>query len=538
MTGHISDQVNADQLKAYTEQEVRRLAAEYEFSDENFNLSHYIPPGPVARAFIASKARTSIIMGPLGGGKTTACVFKRIYAATLAPIAIHPTDKVPTRMCKWIVLRNTMREVEQSVLGSWKQWFPKNYPGGIWDGGGDRPARHVLRFMGVDGFRIEAITEFQGLNDQAIGEKMKGTEYSGAWLNELDTHAEGALDDVEQRVGRYPARTTLVSPSDERGKMVIADMNAPTIDNWTYGVCITNRKPNREFFAQASGMSAEAENLPSLEDDYYQMIVDNQDERFVQRMVHNQFGYSMAGKAVHPTFDHRRHVARVSIPTDPNLELGIGVDISTNALTPAAVFGQNSGRRIRVLDELYPGQGFGPVRFAEALQQRLNERFGNARNIRLWADPASSFGGDKEGGQLAALDVLQQTLSLPVQLPFDGSNELSLRLEAVNLELRGNLDPDSWLQIDPSCTFLIEALAGRYRFKKLSAHASNEHDDKPEKSHPWSDICDALQYLVGGMRGRTAIIRNAAGKKPDDGQSGGWGKARANGGFDPRTIGL
>jgi hypothetical protein len=35
---------------------------------------------------------------------------------------------------------------------------------------------------------------------------MKGREYSGGWLNELDTHAEGALDDMEQRVGRYPIR--------------------------------------------------------------------------------------------------------------------------------------------------------------------------------------------------------------------------------------------------------------------------------------------------------------------------------------------
>jgi hypothetical protein len=45
------------------------------------------------------------------------------------------------------------------------------------------------------------------------------------------------------------------------------------------------------------------------------------------------------------------------------------------------------------------------------------------------------------------------------------------------------------------CPQLIQALASKYRYKKLK---SGELDLKPEKTHPWSDIADALQYAALG----------------------------------------
>ena len=185
-----------------------------------------------------------------------------------APIAWHPEDKKPTRMCRWVVVRDTWRSAERTVLKSWQQWFPKNYPGSSSEGGNDRPFKHTLRFIGEDGIRIEAITEFQGLNSQSISEVLKGSEYSGGWLNETDTHADGALDELEQRLGRYPAPNILLTKdevaelsrrmghplhSGERLASAIGDMNAPTIDNWTYKTLVTNRAPGRGFYIQPSG---------------------------------------------------------------------------------------------------------------------------------------------------------------------------------------------------------------------------------------------------------------------------------------------
>jgi hypothetical protein len=526
-------------MKLFSEEEVRKLVLKYEIA-ENFDPYRYVPPGPVAQAFILDRTLTKAIMGPLGGGKTTTCAFARITAATWAPVARHPVDKKPTRMCRWIVLRDTFRSVEKTVLESWKQWFPKGYPGSSWAGGNDRPVTHTLRFIGKDGIRIEAITEFAGLGENSIETLMKGREYSGAWLNELDTHAAGALDDMEQRVGRYPMPDLLIDPNAKRMRFVIGDMNAPTIDNWTYKVLVTESKPDRVLHRQPSGRSPMAENRFSLEADYYDRIVNNQEEHFVKRMVDNEFGYSRSGKPVLASFSYFRHVAGNVLRVRPELDLHIGIDISTGGLSPAAVFAQSWSPRIALLDELNIGTGVGPARFGEALKMKIDRDYSKVRKIVLWIDPAAQHGGDSEGGQLSAMEILSVILGLPVYVPANGSNEIGLRLDAVNSELRGYLEPNSHLIVCPvKCPLWIQAASGKYRFKKKPAGSTDEFEDLPEKSHPWSDLQDGGQYVILGIRGRTGAIRGAGTGERQEKQSGsGWGgKARGSTGFDPHRSG-
>lgn len=561
MSGTVGS-ITRDDLKKLDTQEERALVARYEI-DEKFSPFRYTPPGPVAQAFIVSDLLTAVIMGPLGGGKTTACVFKRIYAASKAPIAWHPEDGKPTRMCRWIVLRDTFRSAEKTVLESWKQWFHKKYPGSAWAGGNDRPVTHTLRFMGADGVRVEVITEFAGLGENSIETMMKGREYSGGWLNEIDTHADGSLADMEQRVGRYPGSKNLLTvdeiealgrqlghklESGQRLRMVIGDMNAPTVDSWTYRDLIKKRTPDRYLFQQPSGRSEEAENRFNLEPDYYDRIVRNQEDWFVKRMVDNEFGYSRAGKPVYDAFDRRRHVARMRILTDPKLTLGIGIDISMNTLNPAAVFGQTRAPgRIIVADELYLGHGVGAARFGEALKQRLSEDYSNASKVRIWVDPAAEHGADQEGGQLSAMETLAVILGLPILIPAGGSNELGMRLDAVKAEIRGYLEPDTHLLIDPErCPLLLEGFEGKYRYRKRAETAQTEYEEKPDKGHPHSDLHDGLQYLVLGFRGRTGAIRSAADADRAPRQNGGWssqsGEKRSpwggGNGFDPHQVGL
>jgi len=555
MSQHISDIVKRDDIKVHTDEQLRKLVADLDIVGD-FDPFDYTPPGPVGQKFLNSSFLTSFIMGPLGGGKTTLCAFRRIMAATLAPVAWHPEDKKPTRMCRWIVLRDTFRSAEKTVLESWKQWFPKGFPGSKWAGGNDRPVTHTLRFMGSDGVRIEVVTEFAGLGENSIETLMKGREYSGGWLNEADTHADGALDDLEQRVGRYPSANILLTVqeleelgkklghpiiSGQRQRQVIGDLNAPTVDNWVYKKFLKDVTEDRHLFVQPSGRSEEAENRFNLDPDYYERIVRNQDEHFVKRMVDNEFGYSRHGKPVYEKFNRTVHVARWRIEFDPRLPLGIGIDISMNTLNPAAVLGQAKGSRIVALDELYLGHGVGAARFGEGLLRKIEANYADASRIRIWADPASEYGADKEGGQLAAMETIAQILGLPVLIPFGGSNELGLRMDAVKTELRGYHEPDSELLICPvKCPLLLEGFDGKYRFKRRKETASTEFEEQPEKTHPWSDVQDALQYLIGGIRGRSAIIRNAADRdherdrRPPRGTSG-WGQGRGN--FDPHKVG-
>jgi len=46
--------------------------------------------------------------------------------------------------------------------------------------------------------------------------------------------------------------------------------------------------------------------------------------------------------------------------------------------------------------------------------------------------------------------------------------------------------------ISNGCSQLVAALKFWYRYKRKM---TGSLDDKPEKSHPWSDLADCLQYM-------------------------------------------
>jgi hypothetical protein len=516
------------------DREIAGLIAKYE-RDEDFDPYHFIPPGPVAEAFLNATNLTSFIMGPVGAGKTVACAFKRIYAATLAPTCLDGWKR-----CRWVVVRSTYRDAEKTVLASWQQWFHKGYPGSSWGGGNDRPVTHTLRFRLPSGERIEAITEFIGLNGMTVEAKLRGYEISGAWLNEADTLDEDALRYVEQRTGRYPMRDMLPAEA-RRMRTVIGDFNAPDVDNWVYQVFIERQSENRKLFTQPSGMSPDAENTEKLEPGYYeQMIADNEDW-FVRRFVYNQFGYSRDGKPVYDTFNAAVHVAARPLDFDPNLDLLVGLDGGGGTLNPAAVYGQiHAGWQLHIIGELVPGHGYGPSRFGELLDADISDRFPGVRKIRPWADPASEYGGDKEGGQLAWIEIVRELIGVPILIPFAGSNEIALRLDAVKRELMTDGTTPNML-ISPVCKLLIRGFASKYRYKKRPLGASTTYEPVPDKndaSHPH----DALQYLVGGIRGRTAIVRSAIGRASRDAAaSSGWSRDSIRprrGRFDPTELPL
>lgn len=509
--------------------EDERLRAKYAVS-ESFDLTRYVPPGPVVQNFILAQPLTKFVMGPVGGGKTVGCAFARIEAATRMPVC-----KDGVIRDKFIVVRDTFRLAEKTVLASWLQWFPKTYPGSTWTGGNDRPATHTLRWRMRNGRIVEATTEFLGLNGESIEDMMRGREISGGWVNEADTVDESVLRNLEQRTGRYPKRDQLLEPDAPRVRQVLGDFNAPSIDNWTYREFVENPKEDRRLFTQTSGRSVDAENLGALELDYYTKIVKNEPEWFVRRFVDNQFGYSRDGKPVYEAFDQNRHVSREPLVPDQNLPLLIGMDAG---LTPAAVFLQpRPNGQLIVTDELYPGHGFGASRFGELVADMIARRYPRVPSIQAWCDPAAQYGADKEGGELAWMDTVGLILELPVLVPANGSNEIGLRIDAVTGELNRFIDGQTpRLLISRHCRMLIQGFASKYRFKKRKDNSGATYEPVPEKND-WSHPHDGLQYGVLGYRGRNAVVRQSAG--PARQSSGGpspWGSGAKAGGFDVHNV--
>jgi hypothetical protein len=98
------------------------------------------------------------------------------------------------------------------------------------------------------------------------------------------------------------------------------------------------------------------------------------------------------------------------------------------------------------------------------------------------------------------------------------TNIVQRRLDAVDRMLIAH----NGIQINPECTTLINAIAADYRFKTKK---NGELEDVPEKKHPISDVCDALQYIAliahGDNYGRT-MRKFQRGDGPPPPPTGGW----------------
>jgi hypothetical protein len=47
------------------------------------------------------------------------------------------------------------------------------------------------------------------------------------------------------------------------------------------------------------------------------------------------------------------------------------------------------------------------------------------------------------------------------------------------------------------CPTLISSMGNKYRYRRKR---DGQMEDLPEKQHPWSDVCDALQYFCLGTQ--------------------------------------
>ena len=162
----------------------------------------------------------------------------------------------------------------------------------------------------------------------------------------------------------------------------------------------------------------------------------------------------------------------------------IGMDA---ALHPAAVFGQVDYKgRLLILDEAY-AEGMGAVKFLnEKIKPILSQRFPMQHCI-IVIDPAANTRAQTD--ERTVLDVLRAE-GFTVRMA--STNAIQSRISAVDAYLSRVIDGEPGILIDPKCTTLIGALAGKYKYRRKT---DGDTEDKPDKTHPWSDIADSLQYL-------------------------------------------
>lgn len=473
------------------------------------------PAGPTIAAFILDfENRVKGLMGPLGGGKTTGCMQAGAVIAAIQPICSDGVIR-----SKGVVIRDTFRNLEKTVLGDWFDWFPKEMKDPItgqdmWDfaGGNDRPAVHTRRWKSERGI-VESITEFIGIGEQKIENITRGARWTWGWVNEWDLVSLDIVEAIDKRLPRYPPRRWLADPKASPIPFLLGDFNAPDRENWTHKVFREGApRPGWKLYVQPGGMEPDAENKQNLPDGYYENMVATMPDWQVQRFVHNKFGYSRYGKPVYPEYNERKHLSTRELMPVADIPLRIGADAGG---TPALVIMQRMPNgQVRWLDEVTSDREkiTGPKRLALAAQELLLlPKYRDCHIEFMEFDPSAIHGADTEAGELAWFETVAQALGI-VAIPHY-TNEPTLRQEPIRDLLTQDIDGRiPALLISPTCRKAAAGMAYGYRYENVGQQLGAKLKLSPEKNE-WSHVCEAGEYGTASYTDRASIISRGAGAR-------------------------
>src|SRR5574343_21085 len=469
-------------------------------------LSSYIPPGPIAQGFLNSDAFVRGLRGPIGSGKSTACVMEILKRAK----AQRPSTRDGKRKSRWAVIRNTYPELKTTTINTWHQWVPKGV--GHWVEQG--PPTHHLIDKDHD---VEVL--FLALDSDADIKKLLSLELTGAWINEAREVPKSVLDALTGRVGRYPA----VVEGGCTWSGVIMDTNSPEEDSWWAKLADfpdeqqlrntleaerrlreigarAESQPPYEFFAQPGGLHPRAENLPNLPAGYYVKAMAGKKDDWIKVYVHNNYGFVVDGKPVINGYLDNLHCKPVTL--NPNLGLWIGIDFG---LTPAAVFGQRSLMgQWRILSELVT-EDMGAARFAQLLKQHVKENYQGIKINGIVGDPAGDQRAQTDENTPFKILKANDVEAVPAK-----TNDFTLRCEAWERPLSRLIDGEPGLVVDPGCKMLRKGLSGGYKYRKLKVAGAERFTEVPEKNK-YSHPCEAGGYmLIGGGEHKEVVKRDPA----------------------------
>lgn len=415
--------------------------------------------------------RIQLLLGPIGGGKTTGILMKIITLAHQ-----QRANGNGHRKTRWGVVRNTKSQLKDSVLKSVFDWLPPDGHRIIWR---ESDMTLELRIPLADGTEVRSELLFRALDDERDARRLLSVEYTGVWLSEFREIPIQLLTDALSRTGRYPSATD-GGPS-WRG--VLGESNMPVRGSEWFNYMELERPENCTVFKQPSALSPFAENLQYLEPDYYTALLAGATKRWIQAHITCEYPDSLDGKAVYAnSFESSRHVSPISLNPIAGAVILMGIDQGRN---PAAVFAQVDPRGgLRVLREVY-ATDVGMEKFANEYLRPVVAQYFPGYPILAVADPAANTRND--ANDVTAADMLR---AAGFKVQTAPTNQLDRRIEAVERFLNRH---DGFIVDGKAAPKLVEGMANSYRFKLKS---NGEAEDKPEKKHPISDLQDALQYLA------------------------------------------
>jgi hypothetical protein len=444
---------------------------------------------PTLATFMKSENFGRVCAGPVGSGKTTAClieILRRSMAQAKAPDGYRYT--------RWAVVRQTLKQLKDTVLKDAQSWF---------EGLGEWRVSENTYYLDFSDVKSELVfIPLENAEDQA---RLLSMQLTGAWLSEAIEMNFDVLAPVSGRIGRYP--------SGNRGVPgwygIIADTNMPVeLSDWHK--FMTEPPPNWQIFIQPSGMAPNAENLNYLLQTettkqlpfnhpvrvaqgrkYYEQFLQmyGSDHAWVKRYVYAQYGDDPSGEAVFKsTFKPSFHVVPETLVI-PGYPLVIGQDFGRN---PWSLIGQVDHMGRLLIHQEVPASNMGLEKhIIENLKPRLfSDRYFTSKVI-LVGDPSGNAKGTI--GEESCIEALRR-LGLPA-FPAP-TNDIDPRLRAVETLLGRQVNGGAALVISAAgCPWLVRAMSGGYRYKKHKDGALRTVPEKMDKEG-FSHVADCLQYIA------------------------------------------
>jgi len=468
----------------------------------------------VCAEFMLSEKFIRLIAGPVGSGKTTACImelFRRAAAQAPAPDGYRYT--------RFAILRQTLSQLKMTILKDVLQWLRV---AAVW-----RVSENTI-YVELGDIRSEWV--LLPLEDPEDQRRLLSSQLTGAWISECIEIDSDLVDAIAGRCGRYPGAN--LGGATWMG--LIMDTNFPE-EGGRWHELMEDPPEDWQIFKQPGGLTEEAENLQWLtqttetlklpENDpariaagrkYYERLARGTSQAWIKRYVHAEYGIDPSGTAVFAeTFKQTSfnggswHVADSLDPVHGHT-LIVGQDFGRD---PCALLGQvDHHGRLLILEEV--------ICLKMGLELAVNTKLRPVLSDSRYVSLPSAIVGDPAGiakGNIheeTSFDFLKRAGFNAFPAP---TNDIDPRIRAVESWLLGSRMAGPAIIIDKSrCPMLVQALRSGYRFENVKK--SGELKPSPMKNK-YSHIADALQYLcLAASSGALGVINRRL-FKPRRGQA-------------------
>src|ERR1035437_923837 len=437
------------------------------------------------RKFHVDSSFVRAIMGPIGSGKSVACIIEML----LKSHSQEPNAE-GVRRTRWVVIRNTYRELIDTTLRPFHDWVPEAV-----GHASKMNMTFMLKQKQPDGTTVEAEFMFRALDRPNDVKKLLSLEITGGFVNEAREIPKAVIDMLQGRCGRFPSKRD----GGPTWFGIIMDTNPPDNDSWWYKLFEEVNPDNHQIYYQPSGTSQDAENIANLPANYSKNMQGGKEQEWINVYVHGKYGFVSDGKTVFSEYKDSVHSTTEPYVPNSKLSLYVGIDFG---LTPAAVFGQlTAAGRMVIFDELVTFD-MGAMTFGRLLRERLNTKYAAfANKLEIYADPAGEQRAQTD--EATPLQILQNqgVTAYPTY-----TNDFTIRRECiadymVRLDFAGN---PAFLVTSGAPT-LRKALSGGYKYKRLQISGEAKFMDKPDKNK-YSHVADACQYLFLGAVGGARVV--------------------------------